>query len=67
METVEGEEVHVYDVGFLNEDAAARRVPVDRAAEAAEGGAFSGGEGGVLGAGAERVVAHFYRRVRGGE
>lgn len=60
METVEGEEVHVYNVGFLDEDAAARGVAVDGAAEAAKGGTFGGGEGDVLGAGAERVVAHCF-------
>ena len=44
MKTVEGEEGHVCDVGFFDEDAAARGLAVDDAAEAAIGGAFGGGE-----------------------
>lgn len=51
--------MHVDDVGFFDQDAAARRVAVDGAAEKAEGGAFAVGEGMAGGAGAGGVVAHY--------
>ena len=66
METVKGEEEHVYDVGFFDENAATRGVAVDSAAETAEGGAFGTGERWVLGARAKRVVPHCFWWVEGG-
>ena len=42
IKSVEGEEVNFYNVGFFDEDAAARGVAVDGAAEVAKDGALSG-------------------------
>ena len=52
------EELHVYDIGFFDEDAAAGGIAVGGAAEAAKFGSLIRVEGGVLGAGSERIIAH---------